>query len=49
MKTNVPYIYDYLAEVALESETFLVTSVQELKTRILRSITFYPNIMPFMR
>jgi hypothetical protein len=49
MKTNVPYIYDHLAEVVLEWETFLVTSVEELKTRSLRSITFYSNIVPFMR
>jgi hypothetical protein len=43
------YIYINVAHFFLEGEMFQTKVVQKIKTYILRSVTIFPKIAPFMR
>jgi hypothetical protein len=43
------HLWQYLAEFFLEWEMFRTKVVDNIKTHILLLITFFPNIMLFMR
>jgi len=43
------HIWLYLAQFFLEWEMFQTKRVEEIKTHILCSMTFFPKIMPFMK
>ena len=43
------HLWQYLAEFFLGFEIFQIKAVEKIKKNILRSVSFFPKIVPFMR